>query len=535
MAKIFTKKIALIMLTALIAVSGVIWAIVANLQPKFKPGIYAIPEGRYVSGNGTASVLVDNYLYFIGDSIATSSIQYGDNEYYAKGKMPDTGIFRVKIEDGQPVLDFEYDNNSKNDAGEKIELQEGDEGYNTKVVAVKDWDNIGDKDNGIEAVVPKIAGHDQSAMWVFGNNLIYVSPHNRLDNRGNLLKDYLDFFRVDLDGKNHTLIYTTSSANLTTADFTVWADSTDNIYLVVHETADQEIKTINVKTKAVTTLDEKVENVVLPMAGQYRTNTTNETLEKVYGGAMSYVYYTKNRDTEKDQNQGNLMYRHAIDGGEPEKIGDDGSQREGTTFTPLAVTPAQNGKTQFVFSVVVKNNNDVKLTEDKLCLINETNLADYKYTEPSETLGLQDGYTVKVYANGFCTINDDLRYYTVINGSEIVLQPEVLMTGVEKVLTVMGDTIYVQKGTVVHQIKVGQSAHTISIVPEDDTAATPDDGTEEDTTETNDDTLQLPVAVLYQPHGDNGDPMVFAHDANHIRLYTNNGKFNYIKFKTAKN
>ena len=73
----------------------------------------------------------------------------------------------------------------------------------------------------------------------------------------------MDFFRVDLDGKNHTLVYTTSSANLTTYKFTVWADSTDNIYIVVHEVDDKLIKTINVKTKKVKTLDEDVDEVIV--------------------------------------------------------------------------------------------------------------------------------------------------------------------------------------------------------------------------------------------------------------------------------
>ena len=196
MAKFFTKKVALIALTAVVAVSGIIWAIVANIQPKFQSGIDVMPAGIYVSGNGTASVMVDDYLYFIGDSVETSTIKYGDNEYFANGKMPDTGIYRVKIENSKPVLNYEYDNTVTDENGEKKKLQPGDEGYNTNVVGVKDWESIGQKNNGIEAVVPKIAGHDQSAMWVFGQTLVYVSPHNRYDNRGNLLSNYLDFFRV---------------------------------------------------------------------------------------------------------------------------------------------------------------------------------------------------------------------------------------------------------------------------------------------------------------------------------------------------
>ena len=83
----------------------------ANITPKFHSGIDAIPAANYVSGNGTASVMVDNYLYFVGGVVKKSDIKYGDNEYYANGKVSDAGIYRVKIGDnGVPVLDYEYDN-----------------------------------------------------------------------------------------------------------------------------------------------------------------------------------------------------------------------------------------------------------------------------------------------------------------------------------------------------------------------------------------------------------------------------------------
>mgnify|MGYP003304363838 CR=1 FL=1 len=528
MAKFLTKKMALILLTVVVAASGIIWAIVANIDPKFNSGIKNIPAGLVVSGNGTASVLVDDYLYFVGDSIATSEIKYGDNEYFAHGKMMDAGIYRMKLVDGQPNLTYEYDNTSTNDQGEKIKLQPGDEGYNTKVVGVKDWEDIGKNGCKIEAVVPKIAGHDQTAMWVFGKQLIYVSPHNRYDNRGNLLSDYLDFFRVDLDGKNHTLIYTTECADLTTENFTVWADSADSIYLLVHEVekdaTEGKIKKINVKDKKVTTIDEKVNDVIFPSANYY-TQNTNETLDKVYGGVMSYVYYTKARE---DNFMGNLLYRYAIKGDEAELLASEGGAEKGTTFKPLAVTPLQNGNAQFVFSAAVKN--ATTTTGFGLCQINEHNYVDYTYGQPEETWGIKEDANIQIYANSYCTIDSKLYRYTV-DGTEMIFDGQSLYDNVEKVLAVYGDVIYIQNGTTVVKVRPTGSTTNIEVVPE---TVTDDTVTEEGSeTETPAHTITLPIAVLYQPHGNTGDPMVFVQDASHIRLYTENGKVNYLKFKQS--
>jgi len=521
MAKIFTKKIALIALTVVLAVSGVIWAVVSNFETKFKSNIISIPSAIYVSGNGTASVMVDDYLYFVGDSIATSEIKYGDNEYFANEKIQDSGIYRVKIENSKPVLDYVYDNTIE-DEGEEIELNPGDEGYNTKVVGVNDWDSIGEKDNGIEAVVPKIAGHDQSAMWVFGNNLIYVTPHNRYDKRGILLSNYLDFFRVDLDGKDHTLIYTTETADLTTENFTVWADSTDEICLLVHETENKEIVKVNVQNKQVTVLADEVVDVVFPKATQYCRDKVNENLDKVYGGVMGYVYYTKTHtDTNK---KGNLLYRRAIKSGESELIAEQNGDDEIATFKPLSVTPLQNGNAQFVFSVIVNNDNNAETKPYALCLMTNDNMSEYTYEQPKveDCWGIDKEDDIKIYANGFCTIDKELYHYD-INGTVMNFNRTVLSSAVDKVLAVFDNTVYVQSGTTVNKVQLGQLPVSVNVAPATDT------NEEEETTEEN--PFTLPLAILSQPHGSTGNPMIFAQDLNHIRLYAEDGSVSYLRFK----
>ena len=132
MAKFFTKKVCLITLTVIVALTGIIWSIVANITPRFSSGFSAIPTG-YVSGNGSASVMIGDYLYFVGGNVTTADLKYGDNEYYANGVMPDSGIYRVKIgKDSVPVLNYQYDNTYQDEnTGEKKTWQQGDANYNS--------------------------------------------------------------------------------------------------------------------------------------------------------------------------------------------------------------------------------------------------------------------------------------------------------------------------------------------------------------------------------------------------------------------
>ncbi len=546
MAKFFTKKVCLIILVSVVALSGIIWAIVANLTPKFRSGINAIPAANYVSGNGTASVMVDDYLYFVGDSVKISDLSYGDNEYYAKGVMPDAGIFRVKIgTNNKPVLDYQYDNSYIDEnTNEKKEWQVGDAEYNSVVVGVKDWESIGKKNNGIEAVVPKIAGHDKTAMWVFGKYLIYVTPHNRYDNRGNLMSDYLDFFRVDLDGKNHTLIYTTDSTDLTTKNFTVWADSRENIYLIVNETDNKndkpetKIKKINVITQKIDVLDRSVSNVVLPTATQY--GKQNESLAQVYGGVMGYVYYTKTRG-ENATARGNIMYRCSINGGKVEEIGNSGSAEEGTTFTPMAVTPvdteAAHASAQFVFAISVSSQN-VSTIEKDLCVITNQNYLNYSYQNPIQSTWVKKDFTIGIYANNFCTIDNKLYHYSIA-GDRIVLDQEngeakklASSVTVDSVLAVMGDDIYVQSGSTIYKVNKNGTMDTISTNTSTSTDENENNDEDTDSTENKTD-IALPVAVLYQPQGNTGDSLIFVQDTKQIRLFHTDQKYDYLRFKNS--
>lgn len=519
MAKILTKRFVLIMLAVVIAAGGIIWAIVANIKPTFKAMITEVPAAYTVSGNGTASVMVDNYLYFVGDYVATSEIEYGDNDYYPKGTMPSAGIYRVKFNGEQPVLNYEYDNYYYDDNGTRQEYTADDERYNSKVSGIADWDHLFDKNYAVECVVPKIAGHNNTAMWVFGNTLIYTTPNNLRNKVGALRSDWLDFYRVDLNGKNHKLVY---SAKVTTGNFTVWANQTDNIYLLVNDNGT--LQKVNVNTQKATQIATDVTNVVFPQVATYRRNSdSNETLANVYGGVMSYVYYTKARDSDDRYTQGNLMYRCQIDGNkEPEKIGDDAYIEYGTTFTPLAAVGGH-----YVF----KATNNVT-TSTRYCVVANGGVMKPINTESEyESLialgnlfGTDD---ITFYANGFWLSGGKLYRYSVedYNGTINPNMNTVYAENITAVLAVIGDNIYVQNdnGVQIFSITKGTSVGvTISTGADDDGNA-----------------AVLPVAILRPAHNDGGiagTDLVLVHRGSSIMVYGQNGiKSAYLRYpKTAE-
>ena len=94
-----------------------------------------------------------------------------------------------------------------------------------------------------------------------------------------------------------------------------------------------------------------------------------------------------------------------------------------------------------------------------------------------------------------------------------------------------------QSGRTVTKVRPGQANGGGGVVGGGDSTEESEDaeagaeGTDEGTEEESTSTITLPVAILYQPHGSTGEPMILAQDADHIRLYTSNGKFSYLRLK----
>jgi hypothetical protein len=336
------RRIVLIVITAVILLSGILTVIFINRQPTLNAlGSFT---AHSVSGNGGTAVTVDDYLYFIDGYVDYTKIVYKQNDYYYNGKVQDGAIYRVKLVNGAP--EYIYDNTipEQDEDAAPIQDEDGDgqydetdeEHYNKKIEYIKN----------VEVIVPKIAGHGATALWVYGNTLIYTSPNNMKNNVGTLQSGRLDFFKVNInrDSKTNVKLYTSENTGLTVSNFSV-VYINGQIYLLINDNGKLIRVDINGKTNVI---EEKVTNVVFPKVTAYMENSvdTNLKLDKAFNGVMQYVYFTKTRD-ENDTLKGNKMYRCFIAdfGEQAEEIAADGNEQWGYTYTPLAA-----GDGRFIFT-----------------------------------------------------------------------------------------------------------------------------------------------------------------------------------------
>ncbi|MCL2587480.1 MAG: hypothetical protein FWE31_04565 [Firmicutes bacterium] len=307
-----SRKILTIVAIVVIVFAGGLSAILINQAAGRFNAVSTVPHNvANVSGNGGNAVAVGEYLYFIGNFVNTRDIVYRQNEYNrvtVNDRRHYGGIFRIRLnENGRPS----YDNSHIDEP--PIDPNNPGSEWNTRVA-------------GKELIVPKIAGHENSAMWIFGNHIVYTSPHNRLDRRGQLQTGRLDFFRVDLDGRNHRRIFTTSESNLTRDNFTVaWGGGHSHLLVV----DGQRLVHVGVSQNPgrVTELAESVSSFALPMVTSYFESSLRP--DKGFEGVMGFVYWTEDRSEEDREAgiRGNLMRRASLsDIRTTQNLGEDASR-----------------------------------------------------------------------------------------------------------------------------------------------------------------------------------------------------------------
>jgi hypothetical protein len=329
------KKLVISVALCLLLFTGGLLAfvIIPNEITKFRPVSGAGPENTAsVSGNGGNAVMVGEYLYFTSGYISLNSIKYKQNEYNnVKGEG---AIYRVKMSGGLP----EYDNGYLSDLG------------------LQDWDEYKDKDRfhpeqkpeyaaamdlrikkgDLKLIVPKVAGWENSALWVFGNTLIYTSPNNTKNKYGKLQRNKIDFFAVNLNGDNNRKIYTTRTESVTLSDFTA-VNVSGKTYLLCHDGESLVRVSMN---GTVSTVSTKADSFAFPRVTSYYSGydysiegdkiLTDDTanLAKSYAGMMEYVFYTEKRETDtKSINysymRGNILVRYNIASGKKEVLRHD--------------------------------------------------------------------------------------------------------------------------------------------------------------------------------------------------------------------
>lgn len=432
------KVLVTICLAVLVLVSGILAIVLVNAASAFKP-LASGPQSRgTVSGNGGNAVSVDGWLYFIGNYYTdVNEIKYKDNEYNRLPRDNFGAIYRVKL-NSQAQPDYEM-----------LDDESGENPYAAK---------------GCEVVVPKIAGYEKSAIWVYGEYLIYTSPNNNMSRLGELQVNKVDFFRVNLNGSNNRKIYTTETDLVTLKDFTVVYPSENHMYLLVNDGG--RLVRVNILDRNFGKVEE-ISKTSLSFAFPVVTSFENSSIQSngtqtspffdressFNDGVMKYVYYTVARE-EDDRLSGNIVKRYDIqNGGESETL----AQGVNKEYTILAM-----GAGRLIYAI--KNlkgdtDNAIYLTtregtigepEDLLNYVNNPDLAEAYYL-PTETTGTSktptyflglNGATLSIYRSENNYEIQGIAYSPTLAASRKVD----IITDVNKIISVTRSRLYYLTG-----------------------------------------------------------------------------------------
>ncbi|MBO5884363.1 MAG: DUF5050 domain-containing protein [Clostridia bacterium] len=211
-----------------------------------------LPAGNNISSNGGRVVMVDNYVYFANTFVDYTTLSGVNN---TEATTEHNSLNRVKTN--------EY-------------------GFVTK-----DDDDVIENN---EVVYSKMAGFNNSNMFVVGSYLYYTSPNAHKDKNGNDLFDKTTLFRMKLDGTMNKEVLSTETSQ---GEFYLVTGETN--YLLIFDNNKIQKLTIGDNLGSLEVLAEDVMDTVFP---------------KEYGN-LNTVYYTKDI-REQDKNDGltgNQLYK----------------------------------------------------------------------------------------------------------------------------------------------------------------------------------------------------------------------------------
>lgn len=262
------KKLCSLIIMLFLAVTFVI----TGCSPK---GLSPNPDtDANVISNGGMTVIKENYLYYINGYLDESKLTGDDNK---EGKVTHSAIYRTKIVDGKIVKD--------------------EDGF------VPDT----------ELVVSRVAGFSNGGFYIIDDYLYYTTPHNNVvDKDGKIQNDRVEFHRVNVNGTDDKLIYTTpeAQANL---DWTLYKIG-ETVYITMYISN----KIIVVNTSSASVVAEIADTTSYAI---YK-DSTYEVNEDRTNEFQNYIYYTRAITTEDNRPsyKGNVVCRLNIATGETEDL-----------------------------------------------------------------------------------------------------------------------------------------------------------------------------------------------------------------------
>lgn len=204
-----------------------------------------------VISNGGTTVVKGDYLYYINGYVDETTLTDKDNEF---GDISFGAIYRTKLVNGN--------------------VQKDRDGFLVET----------------DCVVPKVCGFSNGGFYIVDDYIYYTTPYMNYNSDGVLQTNRVEFHRINIDGTEDKLIYTTN-ANESELDWTVYKVN-GKVYIATY-----------IESKIIVVNTEKKNEVVAEVA-----NTTSYTFyyEETYNADKSrdlecqkYIYFTRAIDTSK--------------------------------------------------------------------------------------------------------------------------------------------------------------------------------------------------------------------------------------------
>lgn len=153
---------------------------------------------------------------------------------------------------------------------------------------------------GAEKVSGKLVGYELGGMYLFDGYVYFATPNMEKDKEGNLLRTYIDFYRVKVNGTGETRLYTSDGSMEKGKWGMVKVDNA--LYLIVYNGDSLVSVQVSGKKPKVTTIARGVTDVVFAQNEEYNA------VDYVTTDFERYVWYTRNKK-EDESARGNILAR----------------------------------------------------------------------------------------------------------------------------------------------------------------------------------------------------------------------------------
>ena len=155
-----------------------------------------------------------------------------------------------------------------------------------------------------EKVSGRLVGYAMGGIYLFDGYIYYATPNMEKDKEGNTLKNYIDFYRVKLDGTDEKRLYT-SNGSMEEGDWgMVKVDQT--VYFVVYNGDSLVSVVANGKKATTNTIATGVTSFAITHHDTYSASNYQTT------DAERYVWYTRSLKEDEQGQSGNVLARCAL-------------------------------------------------------------------------------------------------------------------------------------------------------------------------------------------------------------------------------